>query len=307
MCRCLIDLCKECFFGEWKHRLHYNGQHNLIPIDPRIEYRCYSNWSCDICNTKGTHGSQLWVLFHCKQCQVDICSNCFKGHTHHLHPHGLIREKKSTNSLLNCSHCERRLANNEAHYSCPFIECTFHLCEQCFKTPPKPHPLHPNHILQCSKSDQVYPETGGIWHCDNCSETHSQTTPLTSNDEMHHCKICQYDLCRSCYRYTPTPPSPWLQAQPLSQQYNYLASMDQYKRPLVQRTSLNFIPSPATSLPAVGICRMCGLATARLTTVHNGRAHSEPLYCNDCGRTVMETRDKCYKCGLIPDDMLAVN
>lgn len=252
----------------------------------------------------GTHGPNLWLLYHCKECQLDICSKCFQGYTHQLHPHGLVKDVRAANVLLHCSACNKSLFNDR--YCCIYPECSFFLCNDCFKMPPKTHPLHPTHPLYMSNSSLVYPESGGNWHCDNCNGTHPQATPLTSKDVMYHCDTCQFDLCQKCYKYDPTP-SPWLQqAQPLSQQYNYFASKEQYKRPLVQRPSVNFIPSPPTSLPAPGICRVCGLATAKVTTVHNGRAHSEALYCMDCAKTIVSTREKCYKCGIIPDGIINI-
>ena len=67
------------------------GAHTMTPVDPRIQYRYYSQWQCDHCGTINTHGGQLWTLFHCNQCDNhDMCLQCFFGHKHHLYQHGLV-------------------------------------------------------------------------------------------------------------------------------------------------------------------------------------------------------------------------
>ena len=318
--RCKIDLCSECFQGEWFHVLHSNGEHPLVPVDPRIQYRCYESWSCDICNRVGTHGSTNWLLFHCKQCQEDICFSCYQGQTHHLHPHGLVLRERTQSrrdtTTTYCSACSRQLLG-KSFYSCRHPSCSFYLCTNCFQMSPRPHPLHPAHPLYMSNSEQVYPESGGVWHCDNCTKMHplQKATPLTSANHMYHCDTCQFDLCHMCYKNGSSnsdiaPPIPWTPAPPsaplLSQHHNYFSSKEQYKRPLVSRPSVNFIPSPSSSLPAPAICRICGLAAARLTPTHGGKPHSEPLYCQECAKHVLDSRETCFKCSLVPDGMVMV-
>ena len=302
-----MDLCTDCFKGKWRHVLHWNGSHTLYPIDPRIEYRHYKSWSCDVCNKTGEHGEKAWLLYHCKLCEEDVCETCFEGTAHHQHQHGIVERERGEErrwEAINCSICSLQIMSQH-YYSCRFPNCPFFMCRECFVAPPRPHPLHPGHTLNLTDPLKVYPDAGGTWHCDNCKKS------ANASSKMYHCGDCgKFDLCEKCFKgdtpkaMPPTPPWPHppSSAPPLSQQHVFFASKEQYRRPLV-RPPTNFIPSPPTSIPAPTLCRVCGLATARLTPTHNGRGHSEPLYCQECARSVLASRETCYRCGLVPDGM----
>lgn len=55
--------------------------------------------------------------------------------------------------------------------------------------------LHP-HPLVVTDSTDVYTRFNGAWFCDSCQATFRdiKTAPL-----MHHCSICEYDLCNICW------------------------------------------------------------------------------------------------------------
>lgn len=239
---------------------------------------------------------------------------CFNGTKHHLHQHGIVQRERDEDSweTLYCSVCSRQLLSL-TYFSCRFPTCLFNMCINCYATPPRPHPLHPEHPLYVTDSTQAYPEAGGVWHCDSCAATSGgKTSGLTSSETMYHCAQCEFDLCETCYRSNPrrqdmplTRPPP--SAPPLSQQYTFFSNKDQYRHyPIMARPSVNFIPSPPSSLPAPTLCRVCGLATARLTPTHMGVAHSEAFYCQECAKTILDTRERCYKCGQLPDGMSMV-
>ena len=192
---------------------------------------------------------------------------------------------------------------SQNYYSCRFPSCHFYMCSKCFQAPPKPHPLHPAHPLYLSNPLMVYPDMGGSWHCDNCGR--NSTNHLA---KMYHCQECEFDLCDICFRTnspkaTPSWPHPPTSAPPISQQHKFFVSKEQYQQPFV-RSATHFIPSPPTSIPASMLCRVCGLATTRLTPTHKGRGHSEALYCQECSKTVLDARETCYKCGQVPDRMI---
>ena len=315
MYRCHIDICDTCFKGKCLHVSHGNGTHPLKPIDPRIYYRCYEDWICDVCKNIGTHGDEFKLHFHCDQCDEDICSHCYTGNRHHLHQHNMVIYERSRSrkagSTLYCSECSRQLLG-KMYYLCNRPECQFYLCLTCFQNEPKPHPLHPEHVLKVTDQNQVYPESAGTWHCDNCRKNNpKRSILLTDQDKMYHCEKCQYDLCESCYKHGHTKPADepiinhWQPPPSAPPQRTYVFSKEQYQRPILAKPSLNFLPSVTTALPNPSICRICGLRSAKLSSVHHGKPHKEPYYCEPCGRTILSSRTECM-CGKIPEDMVPV-
>jgi hypothetical protein len=175
----------------------------------------------------------------------------------------------------------------------------------CFHGNGKPHPLHPSHVLYLTDASLAYPDSGGLWHCDNCTDTSPTVKALTSSDVMYHCSICQYDLCQKCYR--EKDPLPRLQTPPSNQVQNYFLSNEQIKRPIVTRPSINYIPaSTVTSFPAPGLCCECGLASAHYSPSHGGLVHPDALYCYNCSQSILQSRERCHKCGQLPDNMIKI-
>ena len=55
------------------------------------------------------------------------------------------------------------------------------------------HPQH-GHPLHLTDPNTIYQEFQGQWRCDNCEISYDRThTP-------HHCGICKYDLCETCFQ-----------------------------------------------------------------------------------------------------------
>lgn len=198
---CEIDICDKCFNGTWKHVLHtVSRYHTLKPTDPRLTYRKYLNWFCDVCEREFT-STNSETFFNCSVCQYDICSDCFHGEKHHLHQHPLSLVSKVTHGGDVCSNCSKYIL--ESHYrKCRDPDCCFSLCGLCYLSPPKYHPYHRDHPLELCNADVVYPQSAGLWHCDNCTKNdpHGEQKALPPSWPMYHCDVCDYDLCTSCYK-----------------------------------------------------------------------------------------------------------
>ena len=288
----------------------------MTPVDPRILYRCYSQWQCDHCGTINTHGGQLWTLFHCNQCDNhDMCLQCFSGHKHHLHQHGLViinSDDRGTPSHthISCQLCCRQLRGS--YYTCRKVDCQFTICHHCFNSSPPTHPLHPHHPLYLTDPAQVYPQSGGVWHCDSCTNHHPQhkQNALRADVPMYHCKECQYDLCEDCYHQRPRPllTSEGATATGSSRHQNFLTDDEALKRQPVHRPA--YIPSaPSPNLhvsSGPSICHLCGLASARLTLKHGARKHSQAVYCHRCAFEALKQRLACPLCGKLPDGLAEV-
>ena len=197
---CEVDICDKCFIGSWKS-VHHGSHHSLRPTDPRLMYRNYFSWICDVCEREFTF-KHSETFFNCSICQYDICSDCFQGEKHHLHQHPLCLVNKATHGGDVCSNCSKVIV--ESHYrKCRVPDCCFSLCGLCYLSPPKYHPYHDrNHTFSLCDADTVYPQSNGLWHCDNCTRNHpyGEQTPLPSSQPMYHCDICDYDLCEKCYK-----------------------------------------------------------------------------------------------------------
>lgn len=201
-CRlCNVDLCETCFNGKWTHSMHDRAAHELRPVDPRIEYRIHEQWKCDRCGTSYSHAGPMVVLFHCTACNFDLCSSCFAGDKHYSHKHPLVSiQSGELSKRLRCSKCATVLNDKGSLFRCYDSQCDFQLCNICYTAPAVVHPFH-SHTLEASDPSQVYPQTGGSWHCNWCtssSPTHTHK-PLSQEDTMYHCNTCDYDLCEKCY------------------------------------------------------------------------------------------------------------
>ncbi len=198
--KCQKDLCKKCYKGEWKHALHNSEGHKLMPVHPEIEYRYFYDWSCDNCQRIFTDANTPEVFFRCTTCQYGLCPDCFTGVKHHLHQHNLVEVNTGQLSKY-CSHCHTAIKDRHAHV-CRDPSCSFILCNKChYSSEPKSHPFHPAHPLELCDAAEMYPQSGGMWHCDRCtsSSPYKEPSPLQPTDPMYHCEKCQFDLCEPCY------------------------------------------------------------------------------------------------------------
>ena len=337
--KCEVDLCSVCFEGTWNHILHSDKpdpqEHTLKPMDPRIEYRAYQQWVCDNCR-RSFSCSQEHTVFHCGKCNFDLCEPCFSGKKHHLHSHPLIAmEAKTYSRGLECSQCEKSI-RGMTYYHCRKPSCHYILCLNCHSKQPIHHPYH-THPLHVTDPQVVYPQSGGMWHCDQCTSNsfNRQPVPLSYTEIMYHCETCEYDLCHGCYTagltstshssvqeeaYRPVQvaeastgynPSPQATSefsyasgldtyQPYTQA-TYYTSQSRLSRPLVtgmQTPSLNFFPS----VPSHKLCRLCQRSEATATFVHRGLPHSgPPLCCSSCASDVVTNRRPCPACRIPPE------
>lgn len=309
---CEIDLCERCFKGDWGHVLHSKAGHTLMPVDPRLEYRIHNSWQCDSCHSSFTHGDTLDVLFHCSKCNFDLCTRCFLGQKHHLHQHRLISVDVENHLLSNtCSNCLHPI-NDPYYYRCSNSTCWFRLCIRCHATTPKPHPYHPAHPLEVCDAGEVYPQTAGRWHCDNCTEKHptKEPFPLPPSEPMHHCHHCEYDLCETCYQTG-------LKAQAASSKeaafrpvqveegephysLNFITPERQTRHIVTGSQPLSYLTSPF--VPPHRLCTVCRIYPASMTFICGGNLHTEAaLCCEKCASDIMCFGRACPACGMIPD------
>ena len=200
---CQLDLCEACYKDGWVHGLHPN--HKFFPVDARLVYRDMEIWYCDNCGEeRSTFSSGTVKMFHCDTCQedgIDLCDSCFTGLKYWHHHHNLIQVINLVPQRQHfCTMCHRSVDRNDGVYVCVRGDCNYALCRSCAKLPPPQHPLH-EHPLHCSDSMTVYPNTDGLWHCNNCTDTDplKRTITRTPEEHMYHCSLCEYDLCSSCY------------------------------------------------------------------------------------------------------------
>ena len=315
---CEVDLCERCYKGEWKHILHNEAGHLLKPIDPRLAYRVYSEWVCDHCGATFNHDNTL-MLFHCgaSNCEFDLCTDCFMGKKHHLHQHHITKvvtkTSRGTTTTKFCTHCRTRISDPHC-YSCCDPSCRFVLCQNCYDLEPQPHPLHPTHPLEVCDAAQVYPQSGGMWHCDNCT-THSvykEPTPLPPAEPMYHCHQCEYDLCEQCYltglkkqeagsdeeAFRPVQVAE--SEDSASYQPYTLRYFTNEIRPVTSQAPLSFLTTPF--VPPHRLCVVCKAYTATMTFTHGGISHSGPaLCCQRCAADIVNYQRECPKCGQVPD------
>ena len=338
--KCEVDLCNSCFEGKWGHVLHSDmpdkEKHTLRPIDPSIEYITYQEWICDNCNKSFQclrKNKKNKKAFHCDECNYDLCNTCFSGEKHSFHPHPLvIIESKPRSAILECSNCEE-LIRGTTHYRCWKSSCQYSLCLSCFSKQPEIHPFH-DHPLSVCDPQVVYPQSGGMWHCDRCTANsiNQQPVALSHTDTMYHCDKCEYDLCYSCYSegqskrfravqvteevsFTPSAPqtsdftynsSGYGTYQPYTQA-TYYTSQDYHTRlrsPLVTGFH-SFLPQ--STPPLRRMCVSCNRSEATATFLHNGIPHSgKALCCDGCAFDVVSNRKPCPACRIPPDEVFRV-
>lgn len=315
---CQVDLCQKCFIGEWSHTLHEDSNHHLKPVDPRLEYRRFSSWVCDNCEKRFTFEDEAHLLYHCSTCQFDLCTPCFRGAKHHLHGHGLVQVSRIRYGPAKCSNCSK-YTTELTYHKCVESSCGFTLCAQCHVTSPRLHPSHAHPLVVCDPLE-VYPQSGGLWHCDNCTAMHprGEQTPLPPTQTMYHCGECDFDLCQSCYT---TPHS--LGGQYSGGSTNRLSSElvvpirahQPRLEGLTNHRPLSYVTSPdtltslsppisyLTSLREFSLrtCSVCQRYTATKFFVHGFRTCSEwPVVCEGCADKVLLYGRTCPHCGCLP-------
>lgn len=308
---CHVDLCTNCYKGRWRHALHNSDSHTLMPVHPEIKYHYYYDWSCDNCYRVFHSANTPEVLFHCQDCQYDLCPDCFTGKKHHLHQHNLV-EVSRRHIRQRCSECRDVITERHARV-CRDLACDFTLCDRCYYTSkPKPHPFHPAHPLELCDAAEVYPQSAGMWHCDRCTSNDSrkEPSPLSPQNPMYHCEICQFDLCQQCYQQglrdkRPAQPVSLLETEepmPVFQRY----AMQHYStaRPVTGTQPLSYLHNP--TVPPRRLCLICGKNPAVYTFVHRGQPHYEynsKICCYTCGIDTVNYKRRCPVCNRVPENV----
>lgn len=325
--KCEVDLCDTCYSGQLRHSLH--PQHPLTPVDPCILYRLHLSWSCDNCQQTFNSTTDT-VFYHCPLCEYDLCNNCFHGRKHHLHPHRLTPLTQSPPTTHPCSHCHTQ----PSAHKCTQESCDFTLCVACYKTTPRPHPLHA-HPLELCDARVVYPQSGGLWHCDNCTRANpgGYQTPLSPDEPMYHCDECEFDLCEPCYksrpqtknyealnRLFPTQQGSWAQPvsyeqlKPTSYEHVQPASYEPHRQNTEQTSTGDqrmrrqpmsyelgtYDPRPPATTAM--LCLVCARRPATHTFLHGrGRCTLVAIVCEGCSEDVLLDRRLCPYCKEVPD------
>ena len=336
--KCEVDLCNTCFEGKWEHSLHGSDmpdthKHTLRPINPSIEYRTYQEWICDNCDRRFSCQRDTMTAFHCDECNFDLCKTCHSGYKHPFHPHPVVsvETRQHSRSMFECSNCELPI-RQATHYQCVKRTCQYILCVKCFSKQPELHPFH-NHPLEVCDPLVTYPQSGGMWHCDRCTEnnTNRRQVALSHTEPMYHCSDCEYDLCYSCYSEgrrtrlgpvqvtevalpTPAPEtsdftsesSGYATYQPYTQATYYTPHDYQLRlsRPLVTGFQ-SFLPQSPPSLNR--LCVLCNRNQATATFIHSGIPHSgRGLCCESCAFDIVSKRRPCPACRIPPDDFFTL-
>ncbi|XP_065906103.1 uncharacterized protein [Dysidea avara] len=326
-----VDLCDRCFNGEWTHPLHPARGHHLKPVDPHIQYRGYSSWSCSICEKeKDCLDKGTFNLFHCTHpdCDFDLCWHCFRGDKHYLHQHPLVKVSANWNhEHQQCQNCAGQLSGIGSVYRCYDMSCSYLLCVNCFQQKPQFHPLHTAHPLECDIPLNIFPKTRGSWKCSNCFNSKTET------DTLHHCRQCVYSLCHSCYQRQSNNHrhmnALFIQPEGYQQQSNNNRQMNSlFIQPEGYRYSSTLAPTytsvpvmPTAGYPTIfppisksavptfyngssGLtgkqkpeeCIECRYRPAEVTFVHNGMPHRMAICCRECARQVEQRGRWCPLC-----------
>ena len=56
------------------------------------------------------------------------------------------------------------------------------------------HPNHPHPLTLIHNTLDLYPDYGGGWKCDSCERSYDHKF------KPYHCSICNFDLCKSCFK-----------------------------------------------------------------------------------------------------------
>ena len=238
--KCLVDLCDVCFSTGWKHGLH--PAHRLFPADARLVHRRMEVWFCDNCGEERyVRSSDVQKTFHCSTCPgqgIDVCPSCFAGLKYWHHQHNLVPViNLQPKRQFVCSMCQRNADRFDKYnvHVCVQGDCEFALCGHCVRQNPPVHPLHP-HPLHCCDSSTVYPNSDGLWHCNNCTESDPLRRSITRSpaEPMYHCSLCEFDLCQNCYEsHAPSGSLPTMPQRTSVIQHLSSPSDDMYPRDAV--------------------------------------------------------------------------
>ena len=138
-------------------------------------------WRCDACGTK-MHRNEL--LFHCFECDYDVCASCYYqvvGHHRHL-GHTLVPDYRARGRGCDC-HAE----DCALMFQCR--QCPMRFCDRCFQSVQSVAHAHP---LYVASPGAVYP--GRFWRCDRCSAVFGGDR----RSLLFHCRLCDVDLCFEC-------------------------------------------------------------------------------------------------------------
>lgn len=106
----------------------------MVLADPHVVYRKYGGaWRCDGCGC--TDGARV-LVFHCPQCNYDLCSACYcfleARHPAHPHPFRLAcrRSPTDTADAHRCSECRAPLVCAQVCTVCR--SPPYRVCPVCF-------------------------------------------------------------------------------------------------------------------------------------------------------------------------------
>jgi len=186
---CNYDVCQACFNGftsvpspmpvyptappipSNQGRICSHHSHPLYCVDPRATYPLLEGcWVCNRCQSKGYPST---TLYHCSLCNFDLCDSCINTRQPIIQPILQPILQPIIRPVVNSPRLN-------AYY-----------------TSKHTHPLY------LSDPRMTYPTCSGSWICDYCRKNGSPASV------MYHCDLCDYDLCDSCLRPSPTPPSPY--------------------------------------------------------------------------------------------------
>ena len=172
---CPLILCDQCSYNvRIEYYSHSKHDHSLCIINKE-------NLGCNICKKQTKF---LNFYFNCRQCNFNICLNCYnpdrkKEDNVLLHEHPLIHFNESF--LLKCQLCEN---GTNCGYNCK--SCEIVLCNDCANnmySHKKRYELH-EHPLFLTLRDK--------WECVSCKCGFKNTLSF-------HCKKCSLDYCADCF------------------------------------------------------------------------------------------------------------
>ncbi len=265
--QCNYDICTQCFRGD----LHPFHHHRLKKARAPLLYpETEGQWRCDACKRIFTEMAEQ-DCYTCQDCQVDLCSRCYKGEWKHV-LHSIASEGHSlmpVNPVIKyhyyydwtCDNCHRRFDYSntpEVMFHCPL--CQFDLCPDCY-TGTKHH-LHQHNLVEASIS------LLRVRHCTHCRTVISERYARACRDPS-----CNFTLCNKCY-YTVKPvPHPFHPSHPLE------------------------LCDPAATYPQSG-----GLWHCDRCTSNHPRKEASPLSPEEpmhhCEKCQFDLCQRCYRQGL---------
>ena len=126
---------------------------------------------------------------------VDNSRGLHPAHLHMLQRENLRQLYQQYEGKWQCDCCKNNydaFKNSEQNaYHCN--QCYYDLCLQCWYG--NYHPFH-NHRLKPTKTEILYPSTGGCWFCDACHQSFHEL----SGPSCYSCEPCGgIDLCDRCF------------------------------------------------------------------------------------------------------------